>query len=137
LRKLLFPISFLLIAGLAACDDSLCGNTVLHTSRSPDQRHVATLFARDCGATTNESLQIMLSDAAERPSGSGNVFIAELPAQTDFQSESGQGIDIIWQDDRSLLIQFDSQARAFKQESVVEGIKVRYQKMLANRLQRQ
>ncbi len=120
----------MLLAGLTACDNSLCGNKVLDVVQSPDQQQVATLFARDCGATTAESWQVMLSDAVRRQNLDANVFIADLHAQPVFQVKNGRWVDIRWQDDGVLLVRFDNQARIFKQESIVDGVKIRYQKMV-------
>jgi hypothetical protein len=37
-----------------------CTNTIISTIPSPNAQWTATIFTRDCGATTNENAQITL-----------------------------------------------------------------------------
>jgi hypothetical protein len=47
-----FILTSVLAVFLTACDDWLCSNDIIKEQSSPDGRYIATLFERDCGATT-------------------------------------------------------------------------------------
>lgn len=42
----------LLVILLASCDASLCGNKLIDEVSSPDGKYIASIFERNCGATT-------------------------------------------------------------------------------------
>lgn len=42
----------LLVIFLASCDTPLCSNELINEVASPDAKYTASLFERDCGATT-------------------------------------------------------------------------------------
>ncbi len=48
-----------LMVALCGCIDP-CGDEILQTVVSPDQRTVATIYVRDCGATTSEVTHVHL-----------------------------------------------------------------------------
>ncbi|HEY0281498.1 MAG TPA: hypothetical protein VGC27_02615 [Rhizomicrobium sp.] len=57
-----------------------CENTVVKSVVSPDGRHKAVLFQRNCGATTGFSSQVSIIPASLwLPDHSGNAFVADLP----------------------------------------------------------
>ena len=54
----------------------MCGNEVHAEELSPDNKHRAVVFQRDCGATTGFSTQISIVGADdELENESGNIFI--------------------------------------------------------------
>lgn len=56
------------VVGLSGCDGGLfgdCADTVKAEAPSPDGRYVATVFERDCGATTDFSTHVSLREADE------------------------------------------------------------------------
>ena len=59
----------LLFISLASCNKDLCGNELVCEVASPDGRYIASLFERDCGATTPQIsvVNLRLSDAEYAP----------------------------------------------------------------------
>jgi hypothetical protein len=49
IMPLYLPLLILLLTG---CIEPLCGNDILEDALSPDGQFIATVFERDCGATT-------------------------------------------------------------------------------------
>lgn len=62
-------LSLLCLAALVGCDDRsflfTCSDTVQSEAHSIDDRYVATVFERDCGATTDYSTNVSLRDSVE------------------------------------------------------------------------
>jgi invasion protein IalB len=54
----ILPTGAAITAGIWVLLDSMCGNTVLAETSSPDGKYRAITFDRDCGATTNASTQV-------------------------------------------------------------------------------
>lgn len=63
-----FPV-LLLAAFLVSCDMSLCSNELIEDVASPDGKHIASMFERNCGATTPyvRIVSLRLSDAKFAP----------------------------------------------------------------------
>lgn len=124
-------ITLLLIASLACagCSDT-CENTVASRLLSPDGTHTATLFQRDCGATTGYSTQISIVDHGDAPTGAGNAFRADdnhgVAAVGDWQ---GPWADMKWIAPDRLLIRYAAKSRIFEQASEVKGVKIDYQQV--------
>lgn len=97
-------------------------------SLSPDGEHVAVLFQRDCGATTGFSTQISILDASDKPSGSGNAFIADdghgAARVGDWE---GSWAEVKWLSPDHLLIRYAARSRLFKQEKRLSGVEIAYQ----------
>jgi hypothetical protein len=101
---------------LAGCEMALCGNRVLNVARSPDGRHAAVIFRRDCGATTGFSTQVSLAPNEATPDDSGNLLIlGDEP-----------GLSAQWLGPDRLLISYRRGARLFRQESVRDGVRIEY-----------
>lgn len=69
----------LAIAGLFIYATSdMCGNEVYSQVVSPDGKHKAVVFQRDCGATTGFSTQISIIDFSDAlKNESGNIYIID------------------------------------------------------------
>lgn len=76
--KPVFAIVILSLS-MASCDFSLtgdCANTIKSEAQSPDGRYVATVYVRDCGATTDSSSIISLRPRSSRFNDEeGRVFV--------------------------------------------------------------
>lgn len=86
---------------LAGCDSFLCGNDVLHERASPDGKYVATVFERNCGATTPFVRAVSL-----RPAGTKFV-----PGDFDawvFSIQNQPDLDVSWEGDLSLVVHSSS-----------------------------
>lgn len=49
---ILIHIRWLLILLLTGCSNLLCSNDIVNETKSPDGKYIATVFDRNCGATT-------------------------------------------------------------------------------------
>lgn len=69
----------LAIAGLFIYATSdMCRNEVYSQVLSPDGKHKAVVFQRDCGATTGYSTQITIIDSSdELRNESGNIYVID------------------------------------------------------------
>lgn len=101
-RERPFAIAFT-IASTALCAVLLsscmnpCGNTVLRELSSPDQRYVATVFERDCGATTRVATIVVI-----RPGD--DPFTGDDPVDYVFTTRGEYDIRIEWKDVSHLTI---------------------------------
>lgn len=111
----------------SGCSDA-CQNTIASRSLSPDGKHVAVLFQRDCGATTGFSMQISVLDASGNPSGSGNAFIADDDhGAARAGSWDGPWAETKWLSSDRLLVRYAAKSRLFKQNDRVSDVSINYQ----------
>lgn len=111
----------------SGCTDA-CQNTVASRSLSPDGKHVAVLFQRDCGATTGFSTQISILDPSGSPSGSGNTFIADDDhGAARVGSWDGSWAETKWLSADRLLVRYAAKSRLFKQNERVSDVNIIYQ----------
>ncbi len=130
-------LAVLLVAGAAAGAyalsggwGDLCGNTVVAEALSPDQRHRAVVFQRDCGATTGLlSTQVSVIGARDAlPDEGGNAFVADgHPGVRPDAPVGGPAVHVRWASAASLRISHRAGMRVFKQQPQVSGIKVAYE----------
>lgn len=121
----------MLAAGLAVngCSDG-CINTVVARVDAPDGSRSATMFERNCGATTSFSTQISILAPGKEPSGGGNVFIADADHGVAAPGHwGGPRAEIRWIDNATLLVRYASGSRIFAQARKVSGVSVRYQEI--------
>ena len=71
--SLILTLSLLITAALSGCLFD-CKNVTIQSAPSPNGLMVATVFSRDCGATTSVSVQVYLGAAGEKVPQTGNVF---------------------------------------------------------------
>jgi hypothetical protein len=97
---------------------SMCANTMVASSASPDGRWKVVLFERSCGATTGFSSQIsLIATNKEHGNDSGNIYIAKgYP----------EGYTIVWESDTSVVIG-GANGRGNKKEVQLNGVQVRYE----------
>jgi hypothetical protein len=109
---------------------ALCGNEVLNTTLAPGGRTRAVLFRRDCGATTGFSTQVSLLRSSDSlPNEPGNVFvIGEDRGRAAPPPGSSPRVRVRWVDARRLHIRYDAGWRVFVADTLVDGIRVRYEK---------
>ena len=95
---------------------------------SPDGRHEAVLFQRDCGATTGFSTQISILEAGETLSGGGNVFRADDGrGEAKIGAWGGSWAEMKWLAADRLHIRYASKSRLFEQDESVAGVTVSYE----------
>src|SRR3954466_10499695 len=85
-----------------------CQNTIDYQTVSPDGKHTAVVFTRDCGATTAYSSQITVVRGGKvtSVSGLGNIFIGDQDDQ----------IKIVWDSSKALTVQVSPYCRISKSE---------------------
>lgn len=98
----------------AACSDP-CSNTVERRLPSPDGKHDAVIFVRDCGATTNYSTQLSIVARDENPVGSGNALTTEL-------IDNNATFLVRWNGSKKLDVQLPPGTEMFEQNTEVSGI---------------
>ena len=117
------------IVFLSGCSDS-CANTLVRRADSPDGRHSAIIFQRDCGATTGFSTQVSVLKSGVELTGSGNTFRADddrgAAAVGDW---GGSWAEIRWLAPDHLLIRYAVKSRLFEQEEEVSGVRISYQQV--------
>jgi hypothetical protein len=80
------------------------------------------VFTRDCGATTDFSTHAsVLSASASLPDDAGNAFIVDSN-----HGRAPRGLEVTWRDARKVELYRHADARVFKSESSVKGIKILY-----------
>jgi hypothetical protein len=105
-----------------------CSNQIMRTLPSPNGRHTAILFERNCGVTTGISTQIAIIATAAKQHKADDVFIADsnhgrIPVDTD----GLLNVDIGWRSDAVLSITYPSQARILLKAPGHQGVKIAYQ----------
>ena len=120
-------LPLLLLLTCAGCSDT-CQNTVASRSLSPDGALAAVLFQRDCGATTGFSTQISILGPDDKPTGSGNAFVADdNDGAARVGSWDGSWAETKWLAPDHLLIRYAAQSRIFMHSDGVSGVKITYQ----------
>ena len=110
----LIVFGVLSVVFFTACNravDSLCGNGILQTVRSPDGTLKAVIFERGCGATTGYSEQVSVLPAGDAlPNRAGNVFVAD---SNHGAAPDGPQVKASWQSADHLRIAYHKKARVF------------------------
>lgn len=120
-------ISVLCVVGvIAGCSDG-CNDKSVTELKSPDSTYVATLFQRDCGATTGFSTQISILKAEESLSGGGNTFVADDNHGAAADGRWGGPLATMrWTGTRKLAIHYAAGSRLFLRRAEVSGVAISY-----------
>ena len=118
-RTLAVSIPFLLLAGCSLYD---CGNEICQRFDSRSGRYKILKFSRDCGATTGFSTQISILPIAKNLSNeeSGNVFVCNAYI-------NDTSVKVQWNNDSSVMIIYKKDLKILKNDSAINGIKIKYQ----------
>ena len=86
----LIGVTTIVVAGYIVLDvvfSDMCGNEINIELVSPDNKHKAIIYQRDCGATTGFSTQISIIKRNEKlPNKNGNVLTsAGHPSDNDYK----------------------------------------------------
>lgn len=108
-----------LIAVIAGCAPD-CGNDVFREVASPDRKHIATVFERNCGATTDYVRVVMIRDKSDRFDGDDvDEFI--------FTMQGRHNVDVRWVNANHLVIVRPERTQdIFKNRDSWKGIKITY-----------
>lgn len=104
---------------LTSCSDQ-CENILLNRSSHPQGNRAAVVFDRICGATTDNSVQISITDG-RLPSETGNVLVADNISR-EFIEENPP----IWTDRKNLVVFLPSNSRIFHRTEKLDGINIRF-----------
>lgn len=116
-RKLYFSFLAAMAVSLSGCG-SACENEVVSEVTSPSGKFKAVMFERGCGATTGFNTQVSIIDADESvPDDAGNAIILDELVPLHIQ----------WLSDDELSISGRRETQVFKQEEVVNGVRIRYE----------
>jgi hypothetical protein len=107
----------------------MCGNRVVAEIRSPDGRHKAVEFERDCGATTDFSTQVSVIKSNKQLGSDsvGNAFTAD--SNHGSVTVHGAGVmelDVRWLNSNTLQIEYPAGARVFSRNSKVGDVSIQY-----------
>jgi hypothetical protein len=121
---------WLLAVCCSDCGDA-CGNQVVARVPSPDGLHVAVVFVRDCGATTDFGTHVSLLDANEAlPPEGGNTFIADTDhGAAPHSAWGGPEVKIRWSSNTRLAVSYDPAARTFRRDSSRSGVAIVYESL--------
>ena len=107
----------------------MCGNQVVAQIRSPDGRHKAVEFERDCGATTDFSTQVSVIKSNKQlgSDSTGNAFRADSNhGSVPVHGAGVMELDIRWLNSNTLQIEYPGGARVFSRNSKVEHVSIQY-----------
>lgn len=113
--KVLYVFSALFLSG---CSD-LCGVDFLSESKSPDGKYIATVFERNCGATTPFVRVVSL-----RHAGSG--FSPEDDDDWIFTIHGQSDINVLWIESTKLKISYSPTGDSPTQRTKWEKITIKY-----------
>jgi hypothetical protein len=111
----------------SGCSDG-CNNSLVTRSDSPDGRHSAVMFQRDCGATTGFSTQVSVLATGDDLSGFGNAFRADDDQGMAVAGAwGGPWAELKWLSPDHLLVKYAVGSRIFARASQVSGVRISYQ----------
>lgn len=122
MRTLVTAAPFLLCLG--GCSGALCTSETVKTLRSPTGEHEASLFMRECGATTDFTTQVSVDPWFWQ--GIGNAFVADGYNGGTRGPWGGPWADMKWTGPNELLVTYDRQARVFDRNELVGGVRITY-----------
>lgn len=105
-----------------------CDNNVLDDQPSPDGRHHAVTFTRDCGATTAYSTQLSILPTGRTLSArdGGNVLVIDADyGAAPAGPGGGPAIVFRWLDARTLEVRHHPSVRVFRYVPLLDGVVVR------------
>lgn len=109
-------ISIFVFIGMGLSAD--CKNTIIKTSNNPENKLVAILFERNCGATTGYSTQVsILRTGDDLSNEGGNVYIAD-----GYPKHNG----LFWLNNETLRIS-GAKNSTYKKLRTLKGVKIVYE----------
>jgi len=108
----------------------LCGNVALAEFPSPSRSLKASVWVRDCGATTDFSTQVSILDAdGPSDSDSANVLVVDGDhGRAPVGSRGGPEVRVRWESDTVLVVAYHRSARVFRSAPKVGHVAITYEK---------
>lgn len=118
LTRWILPVLFSWVA--SGCGHTACGDEVLTEMASPDGQYIATVFERNCGATTDFSRNVALRQKAASFDGNGTDNVV-------FVIKGQRDIDMRWLNINHLVIRRSpNRDQIFKEKESWKEIKISY-----------
>lgn len=122
-----YAIGILLLTGLSACSlGTDCDDQVTISKASPDGRHIARLFVRNCGATSGYVTQLAIGDRSAPLSRSTVVFIADDSHGEALTDGPAIWTDMHWNSSTELFLAYAERATVFKKLDRAGSARIRY-----------
>lgn len=116
-----------IVLAMSACSGLGCSNQTATTLKSPDGKHQAVLFMRECGATTDFTTQVSVVNSWWPFHAIGNVFVADAyDGGAKRGPWGGPWAQIAWLSSQELLVTYDKRSRVFARNSTVHGVRITY-----------
>lgn len=117
-RVIVKLIALIALVGAISSCVPICVNTIVTEVVSPNRKLVATVYKRDCGATTLENTQVTIRKQTEsfNPKKQKSVFIIETE----------KIVTVTWESNSLLKILFTDDGKIFRQEIYDENVKIMY-----------
>jgi hypothetical protein len=97
--------------------DSGCKISELSRAFSPDKRHIAVYYARDCGASDGGSSHMTLLTFPDTiPKSRGNVAVEQMHC----------GMRAVWVSNRDLRVEISPCSRPVMHDSRVDGVRISF-----------
>ena len=105
-----------------------CVSILIAEFPAPSKPLKASLYVRDCGATTDFSTQVSILDTIEQSLPvPGNVIVLDTDhGRAPRGSRGGPEVRVDWAADTMLILTYDRRARVFSSATEVRGISIRY-----------
>lgn len=118
LRLVRTALLLAIVVGLPSCIPMDSVDTVLSESSSPDGQLIATVFERDCGATTAKNTQICFRRRTE---------LFNSRNQPSFLVFEGDGkVVLSWESQNKLVIRLPRESKVFRENQEANGVKIEY-----------
>lgn len=116
-----------LALSVSACGDDGCGNRLIEARQSPDNSLTAYHYVRDCGATTGFASVVAIGTRNAGISNAEPAFIADHDHGKALLDTSGViWTQVAWTGPRSVSVAHARDARIFKKEARVAGVRLSY-----------
>lgn len=104
---------------LMGCVDDLCSNKIIGEYPSPNKQYIATVFERDCGATTSYIQAINIRE-------SNKEFNSEDYENWIFTGTGQPQINILWNDNNKMKIFFVGSVKTSTKREQWKNIQISY-----------
>jgi Family of unknown function (DUF5412) len=114
---ILSVLAILLVIFLMSFDMSLCGNQLIEDVKSPNGKYTASVFERNCGATTPYIEIVSLNSSAAK-------FDPENYDNWVFTVQGRSKVKAIWISDDKLKVSYTYTGEALTQQEKWNGINI-------------
>ena len=112
-------LAVLFVFVLTSCDSNLCGNTVLNELSSPRNEYIASVFERNCGATSP-----FVTVVSIRPYD--NKFDSETFDDWVFTVHGESQVEVLWLDKNNLRIKYSTSDKEPTKRKEWDDVKISY-----------